>query len=81
MGATTGVSSQSDAQTRLQLWLDAEEAVSKGQAYSIGDRSLTRANLSEITERIAFWQRQVEGFRAKALGAGAPGFRVVRWRG
>lgn len=81
MPATTGVSSQSDAQTRLQLWLDAEEAVSKGQSYAIGDRSLTRANLSEIVERIGYWQRQVEGFRAKALGASSPGMRVVKWVG
>ncbi len=81
MPATTGVSSQADAQTRLQLWLDAEEAVSKGQSYAIGDRSLTRANLSEIIERIGYWQRQVEAFRAKSLGAGAPGLRVAKWVG
>ena len=81
MAATTGVNNQADAQTRLQLWLDAEEAVSKGQAHSIGDRSLTRANLSEITERIAYWQRQVLAFQSKALGAGSPMVKVVRWTG
>ena len=79
MSVTTGVSSQNDAQLRLQLWLDAEEAVSKGQAYSIGDRSLTRANLSDIRAQINYWQRQVEGFRAKALGSGSPGIRVAKW--
>lgn len=81
MSATTGVSSQAEAQTRLQLWLDAEEAISKGQSYSIGDRSLTRANLSEVVERIGYWQRQVEGFRSKGLGAGSPGMRVAKWVG
>ena len=79
MAATTGISSQADAQTRLQLWLDAEEAISKGQAYAIGDRSLTRANLTEVIERIGFYQRTVDGFRAKTLGAKSPGMRVARW--
>ncbi len=81
MSVTTGVSSQADAQARLQMWLDAEEAVSSGQSYSIGDRSLSRANLSEITDRITYWQRQVDAFRAKGLGAGTPGMRVVKWVG
>lgn len=81
MSVTTGVSSQADAQARLQLWLDAEEAVSSGQSYSIGDRSLSRANLSEITDRITYWQRQVDAFRAKGLGAKSPGMRVVKWVG
>jgi hypothetical protein len=81
MAATTGVSSQADAQTRLQLWLDAEEAISKGASYSIGDRSLTRANLSEVTERIGYWQRQVQSFRAAGQGAGSPGIRVAKWVG
>jgi len=81
MAATTGVNNQADAQTRLQLWLNAEEAVSSGQAYAIGNRSLTRANLSEITERIGYWQRQVQAFRGQAAGAKAPGVRVVKWVG
>jgi len=81
MAATTGINSQADAQTRLQLWLDCEEAISGGQSYSIGDRSLTRANLSEVTERIGYYQRLVESFRAAALGAGSPGIRVAKWVG
>ena len=81
MAATTGINSQADAQTRLQLWLDAEEAISKGQSYAIGDRSLTRANLPDVIERIGYYQRQVEGFRAKALGAASSGVRVAKWVG
>ena len=81
MSVTTGVTTQAHAQARLQLWLDADEAVSKGQSYSIGDRSLTRASVNEIRNQIAYWQRQVEGFRAAALGAGSPGIRVVKWVG
>ena len=81
MAATTGIGSQADAQTRLQLWLDAEEAVSKGSSYAIGDRSLTRANLPDIVERIGYYQRLVEGFRASALGAKSSGIRVAKWVG
>lgn len=81
MAITTGVSSQAHAQARLQQWLDAEEAVSKGQAYSIGDRSLTRANLADIRASIQFWQGQVQAFRAVGLGARAPGIRVAKWVG
>ena len=81
MATTTGISSQADAQARLQLWLDAEEAISKGQSYAIGDRSLTRANLPDAVERIGYYQRLVEGFRAKALGARSSGMRVVKWVG
>jgi hypothetical protein len=81
MAITTGVSTQADAQARLQLWLDADEAVSKGQSYAIGDRSLSRAQTDEIRANITFWQRQVQAFRAAGLGAGSPHLRVVRWTG
>lgn len=47
------------AQTHLDEWMAADSAVSKGQAYSIGGRSLTRANAAEIRANIEFWDRQV----------------------
>ncbi|MDH3906669.1 MAG: DUF6148 family protein [Gammaproteobacteria bacterium] len=81
MSVTTGVSSQADAQARLQVWLDAEEAVASGQAYAIGSRSLTRANLADIRAQITYWQGQVRAFQAVALGAGSPGIRTVKWVG
>lgn len=40
----------------LEEWLKAELAVTKGQSYNIGSRSLTRANLSEIRNTIDYWQ-------------------------
>lgn len=61
------------AEAKLQLWLNAEEAVASGQSYSIGSRSLTRANLTEISERINYWNGQV-----KTLSASAAGRRRVR---
>lgn len=47
------------ATEHLEAWLDAELAVSTGQSYQIGSRRLQRANLSEIRQQIAYWQRKI----------------------
>jgi hypothetical protein len=47
------------AREHLEAWLDAELAVSTGQSYQIGTRRLQRANLSEIRQQIAYWQRKI----------------------
>lgn len=47
------------AKKHLEAWLNAELAVTTGQSYSIGSRSLTRANLSEIMQQIKYWKNQV----------------------
>lgn len=47
------------AQAQLQNWLDADAAVSRGQAYTIGQRQLTRADAAVITEKIIFWEGKV----------------------
>lgn len=47
------------ARTHLEAWLKAELAVSTGQAYKIGSRQLTRADLSQIREQIKFWRNEV----------------------
>ena len=39
---------------RLKRYIDAEEAVLLGQAYTIGGRTLTRANLSTIRKAIEY---------------------------
>jgi len=38
--------------SRLALYYQAEEKILQGQSYSIGTRSLTRANLSEVRNEI-----------------------------
>lgn len=53
----TGIS---QAQAHLDEWLAADLAVSKGQAYSIGGRSLSRADAATIRSNIEFWDRQVK---------------------
>lgn len=50
------------AQTQLDLWIAADSAVAQGQSYSIGARSLSRANAAEITNKINYWSNLVEKF-------------------
>ena len=38
---------------RLQKYYDCEEKILQGQSYTIGSRSLTRANLAEVQGMIA----------------------------
>jgi len=48
-----------EAEAQLAEWLAASRAVAKGQAYSLGNRALTRADAKEIREQVSFWNRQV----------------------
>lgn len=66
------------AQMHLNSWLAAELAISTGQSYTIGTRSLTRANLKDVREAIQFWQRQVLHCQRAALGL-RPASRVRRY--
>ena len=43
------------AQKHLDIWMKAEMTVATGQSYTIGKRSLTRANLTEIRNAIEYW--------------------------
>lgn len=47
------------AQAQLDAWMAADAAVAGGQSYSIGGRSLTRANAAEITNKIDYWEGKV----------------------
>ena len=44
------------AKKHLDAWLTAELEVTTHQSYTIGSRSLTKANLSEIRKQIQFWE-------------------------
>jgi hypothetical protein len=48
------------AEAQLAAWIDASTAVATGQSYTIGGRSLTRANAAEIRESISFWDEKVQ---------------------
>lgn len=56
------------ARKHLDTWMDAELKVATGQSYTIGTRSLTRANLNEIREQIKFWRTEVEGLEGRVRG-------------
>ena len=47
------------AKKHLDAWLTAELGVTTHQSYTIGSRSLTKANLSEIRKQIQFWENEV----------------------
>lgn len=63
-----------EAKEHLKIWLEAEKAVATGQSYKIGTRSLTRANLSDIADRIKYWRNEVARLESGAGG----GARVLR---
>ena len=49
--------------SRLQMYLEAERAILSGQAYVIGDRSLTRPDLKYV-------QAQIDSLLAELNAAG-----------
>lgn len=64
-----------EAQGELQRWKGALTAASTGRSYQIGSRQLSRYNLPEIKEQIAFFAQIVE-----ALSTGGTGPRMVLGR-
>lgn len=60
------------AEAQLAIWIAADTAVAAGQSYSIAGRQLTRADAKAITEKIEFWNAQVQ----KLSRGGNGGMRV-----
>lgn len=56
------------AKKHLEAWYNAELAISTGQSYSIGPRSLTRANLSEVVKQIEYWKKEVARLERNPTG-------------
>lgn len=52
----------------LNMWLNAEAAISTGQSYTIDNRRLDRANLAQVREQIQFWQKELAKAQAAANG-------------
>lgn len=65
--------SKETAQSMLELWLEADRAVAKNQEYKIGDRTYTRSDAAEITEKIKFYSSIVESYEPKHRRA----YRIV----
>lgn len=58
------------AKERLKTYYEAELAVLSGQAYTIGSRSLTRANLKDIKDSIKYLENLVDELESAAAGKG-----------
>ncbi|KGE20648.1 DUF6148 family protein [Paenibacillus wynnii] len=56
------------AQAHLESWLAAELALSTGQSYTIGTRSLTRVDITDVMDQIKYWQKQVNECVREASG-------------
>ena len=59
-----------NAREMVKQWVLAEQAVMTGQEYRIGTRSLRRADLRMIGERIKYWKDEL------AVLEGTPAIRV-----
>ncbi len=51
--------------SRLMQYYAAEEKILEGQAYSIGSRSLTRANLSEVRAAIRELESKINALETR----------------
>lgn len=63
------------AKEHLTAWLDADLAVATGKSYKIGSRSLTRVDITEIKDRIFYWQKEVDKLSGKKRSIKA--YRVI----
>ena len=62
---------QREYEARLELYLEAERAILEGaQSYSIGSRSLSRAELSEVRQMISYLEKRVAEEKARESGGG-----------
>lgn len=66
------------AKKHLEMWLEAESEVAINQAYTIGGKSFTRADLGEIRKQIEYWGNKVQALEniAKRKGRNRV-YRVV----
>lgn len=66
------------AKKHLEMWLEAESEVAINQAYTIGGKSFTRANLGEIRKQIEYWENKVQQLQNVAKRKGRNrAYRVV----
>lgn len=47
------------ANEMLSAWLNAEMALTTAQSYSMGSKTLTRANLGEVRTAVSYWSSMV----------------------
>ena len=47
------------AREHYRIWLQAEEEIALNQSYTIGNQSLTRADLGKVAQRLEYWRNRV----------------------
>lgn len=57
-----------NAEAQLARWLAADAAVATGQSYEIAGQRLTRANATEITQKIDYWNNKVVTLTSQSQG-------------
>ena len=67
------VFTKEQCEKHLNMWLAAEEKVATGQSYTIGNRTLTRVNATEIAKNIELWAGRLE------IAKGKNGPRLVQF--
>ena len=55
------------AETKLQLWLDADDAVAKNQEFWVEGRRVTRADARTIQRNITYWDAKVRALSGTRL--------------
>lgn len=75
------VANLTDKQAELIRAKDALNAARLAQSYGQGDRSLQRANLSDLEIHVARIQRDIDALTALAAGAVSPLFVTAAYRG
>jgi len=62
------------AETKLQLWLAADDAVARNQEFWVEGRRVTRADARTIQRNITFWDTKVRALstrhRVRYVGGG-----------
>lgn len=68
---------QSDIETMIQKYVDAETAVLDGKSITFNGQQMTFENLSEIRKGRQEWERRLAAFITKRRGN--PGYRLARF--
>lgn len=65
MDEVIGIMTLQRAKVHLEAWYQADLAVSTGKSYTIGSRSLTRADMDDIRQQIKYWEARVAALTSK----------------
>lgn len=76
----TDVITAAQAKTQFDLWLAADAALAVGKSYTIGNRQLTRADVGEVRDQLAYWRRAYNNLTAGASADFVGGGSVAVWK-